>query len=198
MVLTSTIFVVSSLISAPQLRLLEKRIWKCNRFILINLLPNGKQWLFAFSSSDSEIEVSCDLMNPQGSSQTLLILLISMMSLLAATFRRVQSPLPACTEYRSCFLERHLAPSPVESLCITFSSSERKNMHKSLTALAAASIGLTLAGCSNPPPVVQPDPLIIEHEKTLDRVHVRDDSMEFYDESRGGVAVRHHTAAHVL
>ena len=71
-------------------------------------------------------------------------------------------------------------------------------MHKSLTALAAASIGLTLAGCSNPPPVVQPDPLIIEHEKTLDRVHVRDDSMEFYDESRGGAAVRHHTAAHVL
>ena len=91
----------------------------------------------------------------------------------------------------------------VESLHL-FSSSETEvttsgnNMKKSLTALAATCTALTLAGCSTPPAIFAPDPVIIEHEKTLDRVHNRDASMEFYDESRGGAAVRQDMAAHVL
>ena len=60
-------------------------------------------------------------------------------------------------------------------------------MLKPLSAAALACVGLTLAGCSNPPVVIQSDPVIIEHEKTLDRVHNRDASVEFYGESRGGV-----------
>ena len=71
-------------------------------------------------------------------------------------------------------------------------------MKKSLTALAATCTVLTLAGCSTPPAIFAPDPVIIEHEKTLDRVHNRDASMEFYGESRGGAAVRQDMAAHVL
>ena len=53
-------------------------------------------------------------------------------------------------------------------------------MLKPLSAAALACVGLTLAGCSNPPVVIQSDPVIIEHEKTLDRVHNRDASVEFY------------------
>lgn len=71
-------------------------------------------------------------------------------------------------------------------------------MKKSLTALAATCTALTLAGCSTPPAIFAPDPIIIEHEKTLDRVHNRDASVEFYGESRGGAAVRKDMAAHVL
>lgn len=71
-------------------------------------------------------------------------------------------------------------------------------MLKPLSAAALACVGLTLAGCSNPPVVIQSDPVIIEHEKTLDRVHNRDASVEFYGESRGGAAVRKNMAAHVL
>ena len=71
-------------------------------------------------------------------------------------------------------------------------------MKKSLTALAATCTALTLAGCSTPPAILAPDPVIIEHEKTLDRVHNRDASMEFYGESRGGAAVRQDMATHVL
>lgn len=69
-------------------------------------------------------------------------------------------------------------------------------MLKPLSAAALACVGLTLAGCSNPPVVIQSDPVIIEHEKTLDRVHNRDASVEFYGESRGGAAVRKNMAAH--
>ena len=71
-------------------------------------------------------------------------------------------------------------------------------MLKPLSAAALACVGLTLAGCSNPPIVIQSDPVIIEHEQTLDRVHNRDASVEFYGESRGGAAVRKNMAAHVL
>lgn len=71
-------------------------------------------------------------------------------------------------------------------------------MLKPLSAAALACVGLTLAGCSNPPVVIQSDPVIIEHERTLDRVHNRDASVEFYGESRGGAAVRKNMAAHVL
>mgnify|MGYP000002034326 CR=1 FL=1 len=38
-------------------------------------------------------------------------------------------------------------------------------MLKPLSAAALACVGLTLAGCSNPPVVIQSDPVIIEHEK---------------------------------
>ena len=71
-------------------------------------------------------------------------------------------------------------------------------MKKTLSAVAVACTLATLAGCSNPPAIFAPDPIIIEHEKTLDRVHNRDVSMEFYDKSRGGAAVRQDKAAHVL
>ena len=65
-------------------------------------------------------------------------------------------------------------------------------------ALAAASSAALLSGCSNPPALLRPDPVIIEPHQTIDRVHNRDASVEFYSENRGGAAVRKDEAAHVL
>ena len=66
-----------------------------------------------------------------------------------------------------------------------------------LTAASAAVVAL-LSGCSNPPALVKPDPVVIEPHQTIDRVHNRDASVEFYSENRGGAAVRKDEAAHVL
>ncbi|MDO4937052.1 MAG: hypothetical protein Q4E62_03970 [Sutterellaceae bacterium] len=65
------------------------------------------------------------------------------------------------------------------------------------TLFAAAGL-LLLAGCTTPPAVVNVDPYILEHEKTLDRVHNRDASAEFYTDNRGGAAVRQEATLHVL
>lgn len=64
--------------------------------------------------------------------------------------------------------------------------------------LIAAALGtvVVLAGCQTPPPEVEP--VIIEHAKTLDRVHVRDDSALFHEETRGGAAFRQEGESQVL
>ena len=71
-------------------------------------------------------------------------------------------------------------------------------MSRTLISAAVLCAALTLAGCSQPPKLTAPDPVLIEHEKTLDRVHIRDDSAEFYAQSRGGAAVRQEEASQVL
>ncbi|WP_443744046.1 hypothetical protein [Sutterella sp.] len=65
-------------------------------------------------------------------------------------------------------------------------------------AAAAAATLLGLAGCSNPPTIFRSDPVIITPEKTLDPIHNRDASVEFYRENRGGAAIRAENASHVL
>lgn len=52
-------------------------------------------------------------------------------------------------------------------------------------SLAAA----LLAGCQHPAPVVE-DPIVVEHEKSLNRAQVRDDSALLQEETIGGAAFR--------
>ena len=68
-------------------------------------------------------------------------------------------------------------------------------MRLTLIASALATV-LVLAGCQSTPP--DPEPMIIEHAKTLDRVHVRDDSALFHEETRGGAAFRQEGQSQVL
>lgn len=70
-------------------------------------------------------------------------------------------------------------------------------MRKTLIAVAATLAVASITGCQHAP-ILAPDPVIIDRDATLDRVHIRDDSMEFYDDNRGGAAVRKTNASHVL
>lgn len=61
-------------------------------------------------------------------------------------------------------------------------------MNRKISALAAAAVVIAVTGCSTPAPTVEP--IVIERDKTLNRVSVRDDSALMQDETVGGAAFR--------
>ena len=72
-------------------------------------------------------------------------------------------------------------------------------MQKTLFASAALISAVLLAGCSTPPPEPKPAEAVPVHfDKSLDPVHVREPSAEFYAKSRAGAALREEEASHVL
>lgn len=61
-------------------------------------------------------------------------------------------------------------------------------MRYSFLTLTAAAV--VLAGCQHPAPLEPLDPIEVEHEKTLNRAQVRDDSALLQEETIGGAAFR--------
>ena len=61
-------------------------------------------------------------------------------------------------------------------------------MNRKISALAAAAVVIAVTGCSTPEPTVEQ--IVIERDKTLNRVSVRDDSALMQDETVGGAAFR--------
>lgn len=81
--------------------------------------------------------------------------------------------------------------------CVTFEGN--LFMRTQLLLLGAVGANLLLAGCSTPvteTPAYIPN--IITLEQTVDPVHQRDVSAEFYTDNRGGAAVRQEEVAQVL
>lgn len=61
-------------------------------------------------------------------------------------------------------------------------------MRYSFLTLTAAAV--VLAGCQHPAPLEPLDPIVVEHEKSLNRAQVRDDSALLQEETIGGAAFR--------
>ena len=57
-------------------------------------------------------------------------------------------------------------------------------MRYSFLTLTAAAV--VLAGCQHPAPLEPLDPIVVEHEKSLNRAQVRDDSALLQEETIGG------------
>lgn len=70
---------------------------------------------------------------------------------------------------------------------------------KKLICTAVLAGAFVLAGCQTPPPPPPPpEPVTVEYEKAVNPVQVREESMDFYGENRGGAALRMGEASHVL
>ena len=69
---------------------------------------------------------------------------------------------------------------------------------KKLFCAGALCCAMLLTGCQTPPPPPVPDPVHVEYDKTLNPAHVREPSAAFYDENRGGAALRKTETSHVL